>query len=71
MRILISITVIMAIIPILGFVYISTGIGKWFYHDILKWHIPSNKENFDGWFYHTTCKYCDKKIMQDSQGNWF
>jgi hypothetical protein len=20
---------------------------------------------------HSTCKYCGKEIMQDSQGNWF
>lgn len=71
-------SIIIAIIFILfifTIVYISKGIGKWFYHDILKWHMPDTsykyKCTFDGLSLKTVCKHCGKEIMQDSQGNWF
>lgn len=47
---------------------------KWWCHDILGWHEPDPKEKeheFDGCNTHATCRFCGKKIMQDSQGNWF
>ena len=25
---------------IFGLIYLNTGFGKWFYHDILEWHMP-------------------------------
>jgi hypothetical protein len=37
----------------------------------LKWHKPNNIIKHDEVNSHSTCKYCDKSIMQDSQGNWF
>ena len=51
--------------------YLAFGLNRWFYHDILKWHQPSEKETFNGCSFCSTCKYCGKEIMQDSQGNWF
>jgi len=52
--------------------YIYTGIGKWFYHDILHWHTPgNNQEYFNGCSIVSTCKYCGEKITQDGQGNWY
>lgn len=46
---------------------------KWFYHDILSWHVPNPDDHmgFDGCSFISTCKHCHKEIMQDSQGNWF
>ena len=53
--------------------YFKKGIGKWFYHDILNWHIPDNSDEYkyDGLNLKTICKHCKKEITQDSQGNWF
>ena len=39
--------------------------------DILDWHIPQNPIEFDGASYCSKCKYCNREILQDSQGNWF
>lgn len=51
--------------------YEKFGWFKVFYHDVLGWHKPIDKEWFDGCNTHSHCKYCGKEIMQDSQGNWF
>lgn len=47
--------------------YFKTGWFKRFYHDIMGWHVPGDDE-CDGC---AVCKYCGKKVLQDSQGNWF
>lgn len=48
------------------------GAFKFYYHDILHWHRPDDSpRRHDGLREHSTCKYCGKDIMQDSQGNWF
>ena len=39
-------------------------------HDILGWH-DCDETGFDGASATGTCKYCGKKCLQDSQGNWF
>lgn len=68
------------LIVLLGFVliffvpiilYETFGLFKWFYHDILGWHKPTDEREFDGCNTCLHCKYCGKEIMQDSQGNWF
>lgn len=53
--------------------YFKFGFCKWFYHDVLEWHMPTETEGntFDGCSEHNHCKFCGKEIMQDSQGNWF
>ena len=51
--------------------YFKFGIGKWLLHDIMHWHFPDETSSFDGCSNHSYCKFCDKEIMQDSQGNWF
>ena len=45
--------------------YFTLGWFKKWFHDVLKWHRPDMSIEED------ICKYCGKKIMQDSQGNWF
>ena len=60
------------LIQIIGMVaYFKFGWFKFFYHDVMGWHVPSDNQNFDGCSFTSTCKYCGEKIMQDSQGNWF
>lgn len=44
---------------------------KFLYHDILGWHIPDDNIKSDGVITESTCKICGKKIIQDSQWNWF
>lgn len=39
--------------------------------NVLGWHKPDNYILFDGFLLHSVCRYCKKKIMEDSQGNWF
>ena len=51
--------------------YFKFGIGKWLLHDIMHWHLPNETSSFDGCSNHSYCKFCNKEIMQDSQGNWF
>lgn len=52
--------------------YFKFGFLKFFYHDLLGWHRPSESPVWsDGCSDHAVCKYCGKDIMQDSQGNWF
>lgn len=55
-----------------GILYFKKGWFKKFYHDVLKWHRPNDETiGFNGMTFHSTCKHCGEKIMQDSQGNWF
>lgn len=52
--------------------YFKFGFLKFFYHDLLGWHMPDDSPQwFDGLSDHAHCKYCGEDIMQDSQGNWF
>jgi len=38
----------------------------------LGWHDGrGGAKSFDGCSIHATCSRCGKKVMQDSQGNWF
>jgi hypothetical protein len=47
------------------------ALRKWA-HDRLGWHAPTTGVvRFDGCSLHSTCRFCQKDIMQDSQGNWF
>ena len=57
-------------IPTIGYkLYRSRGICKWFYHDILRWHIPDGN-TIDRLSYCAICKYCKKDIILDINGKW-
>ncbi len=71
MTFLIALLAVSCIAFVTGIIYLVTGLGKWFYHDLLLWHKPSDFEGFDGCSCTSRCKYCGKEIMQDSQGGWF
>lgn len=68
MKLILLISVIVFVMPIL---YFRFGWFKFFYHDVMGWHIPIEEQEFDGCSFTSICKYCGEKIMQDSQGNWF
>jgi hypothetical protein len=42
-----------------------------FTHDKLGWHLQPLQLGFDGCSLFGICPYCGKKVLQDSQGNWF
>lgn len=73
--ILLVILGILSTLLVAGSIYLLTK-GKLFrriFHDLMGWHLPKEDEmaEFDGSFSRTYCKFCDKRIIQDSQGNWF
>lgn len=35
------------------------------------WHVAPNIKGFDGCSINGECSRCGKRVMQDSQGNWF
>lgn len=37
----------------------------------LGWHLEPKSKNFDGVSLNGVCPRCNKKVLQDSQGNWF
>jgi hypothetical protein len=69
--VLIAVFALLAFFMILGALYLKWGVAKWLYHDIMGWHKPSETLSFDGCSFCAVCRYCKKKIMQDSQGGWF
>lgn len=48
---------------------------KWshrFFHNVLHWHDGEGSgHGFDGASCTSVCSYCGKRVLQDSQGNWF
>ena len=69
--VLLCIASVIGLFLIFEFIYESTGFGKWFFDRILGWHKPVDKVERCGPLNISTCKYCGKRITQDSQGNWF
>jgi len=77
MSIVLALVCVLGILIVLFFIgmifYLRLGIFKTLYHDLLEWHEPAADaaQWSDGCSQHSTCKYCGKDIMMDSQGNWF
>ena len=42
-----------------------------FFHRVFGWHWPAKERTFDGCSIGSQCRYCGRKILLDSQGNWF
>lgn len=61
---------VVCIVPLLFLLLASTVFRKRWGHDILGWH-DCEIDGFAGASFTGTCKYCGKKCLQDSQGNWF
>lgn len=74
MNIIFLILIFMGISFITGSIFYQLfGWFKFFYHNILHWHMPSKTAKYwiDGCSVHSFCKHCNKEIMEDGQGNWF
>lgn len=71
--ILLIFAIILALFLFGSFLYLTIGWFKFLYHDLLGWHKPAKNagQSSDGWNVQSVCRYCNKKIMEDSQGNWF
>jgi len=48
----------------------NNHLPKWFC-DHMGWHLAPGSQGFDGCSSTGECPRCSKKVMQDSQGNWF
>ena len=74
MTILTIIIIVFSVAWVMGAIcFFSDGhiFGKLF-HKTLGWHFPDDSpQKFDGANIHARCRFCGKRIMQDSQGNWF
>ena len=70
-NLILLIGIILGLFLVLSIFYLKFGWFKFFYHNIMGWHMPTEDRHSDGFSMHSTCKYCGKDIMQDSQGNWF
>lgn len=71
MKVVLAILICIIIFCVSVFLYDAFDFCKFFFHDVLGWHKPTNDLRFDGYSMHSTCKHCGKEIMQDSQGGWF
>lgn len=68
---MISIIVIFLIVVMLSLVLISKfSNAKWFC-TLLGWHEPNEMREHDGLSNISECRRCQKRILQDSNGDWF
>ena len=45
--------------------------GEHWFHDYMGWHKPVKTFGFDRCTITSRCRFCNLRIGQDSQGNWF
>ena len=68
---------IILLVVFLSFIIIAIGLATVndllpiFFCDRLGWHIAPDRQFFDGCSLVGICPRCGKKVLQDSQGNWF
>lgn len=63
--------IILIIFLIAAVLYMRLDWFKTLFHDGLKWHKPTIERTIKGLNVYSTCKHCNKPIVQDSQGNWY
>jgi hypothetical protein len=63
--ILLVLCIIMLILTV-----INNWLPKWFCEK-MGWHIAPTIQGFDGCSFNGNCPRCGKRVLQDSQGNWF
>lgn len=51
----------------------ESGLNWWarFRCEVLGWHTPMPMIDFDGASFASNCARCKRRVLQDSQGNWF
>lgn len=64
---------LMPIILVIGFplLIIHSFIDHVWFCNVLGWHKAPKEQGFDGCSSNGICPVCGKKVLQDSQGNWF
>lgn len=68
----IFITVILILgIPLLILCFCNRWLPVWFCNHFGHWHLEPRMQGFDGCSITGTCPRCDKRVLQDGQGNWF
>ncbi len=71
MYIILAITITMLATPYV-LMFLDKITGKHILCDTYGWHNGNGgTQGFDGCSFHSACSKCGKKVMQDSQGNWF
>ena len=58
-------------IPFWALPFFNRWLPRWFCEHLGHWHLAPIVQGFDGCSCNGTCPRCGKKVMQDSQGNWF
>jgi hypothetical protein len=69
-ELIIAILLLVILIPLWFCAIINKYLPKWFC-DKMGWHLEPDLQGFDGCSFNGTCPRCGKKVLQDSQGNWF
>lgn len=66
------ISVPLAILLVIGLIlcWSNRWLPRWAC-DKMGWHLAPKTQGFDGCSANGHCPRCDKKVMRDSQGNWF
>ena len=57
-------------IPLILLAICNRWLSKWACK-IFGWHLAPIKQGFDGCSLNGKCSRCNKKVMQDSNGDWF
>jgi len=67
--------VILAFFTMIPIAMISGIINIFYKHiwfcNVWGWHMAPKEQGFDGASLNGKCPICGKRVMQDSQGNWF
>ena len=65
---------LLALFIINGQIYLRSKRGwmKWLYHDICRWHVPSDHETrgFRGPVQYAICKHCHRRIWKIGVNDW-
>jgi len=67
---IIGFTGLILIIGLFTLVLFNKHLPVWFCHK-MGWHLAPVSQGFDGCSFNGKCPRCRKKVLQDSQGNWF
>jgi hypothetical protein len=68
--IFISLLIIFLIIMFTLYMIDSFSSNKWFCN-VMGWHKAPETKGFDGCSFNGRCPRCGKRVLMDSQGNWF
>jgi len=66
----IGIFALVILIAMLSLVAFNRRLPKWFC-DHMSWHLAPKHQGFDGCSSSGKCPRCNRKVLKDSQGNWF